>query len=111
MTEQAQNDSGFLSPCAAGVVLAVSAALVLNGVLTVVKESSAPVKTALVGLGGHHWTGHALVLFPLTALLAVVLARLRVGAVQNLTPGRASWLLAGATLAGSVLIGGFYLLH
>jgi hypothetical protein len=111
MNEQSQNESSFLSPCAAGVVLAVAAALVLNGVLVIAKESSAPVKTALVGLGGHHWTGQALVLFPLAALLAVVLARLRMGVVRNLTPGRASWLLTGATLAGSLLIGGFYLLH
>lgn len=82
-----------------------------NGVLTIVKETAAPVKAALASLGGHHWTGQAIVLLVLLPLLAALFQGIGLGTKVAPHPCRIGMTIMFGAVSSLLLIAGFYILE
>ena len=85
--------------------LALAITVVFSALLVVIKESSENTVLALMKRAtGHHWTTHAIIDLIVFAVLGFSLTRVKI------SPERLSWIVTGATVAGGLIIAGFYLL-
>ncbi|MCB2155907.1 hypothetical protein KQI84_13575 [bacterium] len=97
-----------IQPAAGALVLAFSAAALLNAVLTIAKEVIDPLKSAMASLGGHHWPAHVAIVAAVFFVGAIALPRTPFPARWVKTNTAAMRLLVGSTLVAAVLIAGFY---
>jgi len=95
---------------ASGFGLSLMVMLILNGVLVIIKESSAPLQKWMAALTGHHWITHGFFVIVLFLVLGLIFSALQ--------PAEKPWLdsrkiMIGtivSAIIGYVLIVGFYLL-
>ena len=83
-----------LSRTAAGFSVAAAITLLINAILTIVKDAWEPLHDFMQKLMGHHWTTHSVVILAVFFVLGWSLS-------ENDTIGR----LSDATLIGSVVAG------
>ena len=84
--------------------------MLFNAVLTVMKESYAPLIKGMAAISGHHWITHGIIVVVLFFILGFVFS----GAFSKETSGPSArgitiWTIVGS-LVGVILIGGFYLI-
>ena len=88
---------------------ATTVAILINMVLTVVKELNAPVKSWLAATFGHHWTGHGVILF----VTWVILVAIFYAAFKRRNPDYYKLTLGilGSTALSILVIVAFYTMH
>jgi len=89
------------------VIVGLVIATLFTSVLVPIKETNPGLKTWLRTTFTHHWIGHGvltLAVFALSTLAAFPLA-------GNLDQEKSLWLTLLATIAGSLIISGFYVLE
>jgi hypothetical protein len=89
-----------LSQTAAGFSVAAAIALLLNAVLTIVKDASTPLHDFMQKLLGHHWTTHGVVVLAVFVVLGWILSKN--DAITKLSDAT----LIGSVVAGAVINGG-----
>ncbi len=93
-----------------GFGISLIVVILVNALLTVVKESFEPLMKGMAALSGHHWITHGIVVILLFFILGFVFS--------SGQPGETSWPSArGITVGtivsaiiGLILIAGFYLI-
>lgn len=93
-----------------GAYLAATTVVILvNMVLTVVKELFAPLKNWLAATFGHHWTGHGVVLL----ITWVILVAIFYAAFKKRNPDYYKLTLGilGSTVLSILVIVAFYTMH
>jgi hypothetical protein len=91
---QAGHATTTLSRTAAAFTVSAAITLVLNAVLTIVKDASEPLHDFMARLLGHHWTTHGVVMLIVFGLLGWALTKSE--GVQR---------LSDTTLIASVVVG------
>jgi undecaprenyl pyrophosphate phosphatase UppP len=85
--------------------LALAITVVFSAMLVVIKELSEKTVMALMKQPtGHHWITHTIIDLIIFVVLGFLLTKVQISAK------RLSWIIVGATVAGGVMIAGFYLL-
>jgi uncharacterized membrane protein SirB2 len=91
----------------AGFGLSLAVTSLLNAILLVVKETNAPLMNAMKAALGHHWTTHGFIVIVLFVALGFIFSATKFS--EKWDSGKMVWLLVFATIAGSVVIAGFFL--
>lgn len=101
------NPSGtYVSQSTAGYGIAGAIAIILNTLLTVVKESYPPLLAAMKSLA-HHWVVHGVVIVLTFFVLGYILSKLPFA--RRMNGVTLAWWLSVATILGGVGLVGFFL--
>lgn len=89
--------------------LSLALASVINGLLVVAKEKSAPVMSGMQKLTGHHWVTHAVIVLAVFGVFGFGFTRTNGGRGPKMTSGRLIGTVVSGVVVGAVIIVGFYL--
>jgi hypothetical protein len=90
--------------------LAFALASVFNAMLVVVKEKSHAMQGWMQKMTGHHWVTHSLIVIVVFVLLGLLFARANGGQGPKIAADSLIKIVAGAIMAGYLIITGFYLI-
>jgi len=85
--------------------------MLVNAVLTVVKESYEPIIKGMAAISGHHWITHGIVVILLFFILGFLFSSGQSG--ETSWPGARGVTIGTivSAIIGGILIGGFYLIE
>jgi hypothetical protein len=92
-----------------GFGLSLIIMMLFNAVLTIAKESFAPLLKGMAAITGHHWITHGIIVIVLFFVLGFIFSGAQ--SEGNSSPsarGITVWTIVSAVI-GLILIGGFYL--
>ena len=90
--------------------LSLALCSVINALLVVTKEKSRAVTSALQRITGHQWVTHAIIILVLFVFFGWLLARTNQGQGLKLTVNRLTGIVLAGSVAGGLIIAGFYLI-
>jgi hypothetical protein len=93
-----------------GFGLSLVIIMIINGLLVIIKESSAGLMNAMKGILGHHWTTHGVLLTILFFVLGLIFANVNSEGKWWSDAKKLSTAIIVASVLGVVLICGFYLI-
>jgi|HubBroStandDraft_6_1064221.scaffolds.fasta_scaffold1000698_2 hypothetical protein len=102
-----ENNSASKYTVSFGLSLALCS--VVNALLVIAKEKDPHIQVALKKLGGHHWTGHSIVVIALFALCGWLLTAINRGQGPAISVNLLTRTVLAGVAIGVAIIVGFYL--
>ena len=104
-----RSENQVLDKLSVGFGISFLIASIFNGLLIVAKESYAPLKNLMKSLSGHHWMTHGIFLIVLFIVLGYIFSRTDLD--KKIDADRTSGLVIAGTIAGGLIIAGFFFKH
>ena len=91
-----------LNPSMAGFAWSYAVNSLLNGILVILKATSAGFKAFVTSILGHHWATHGAFILVLFLLLGFIFSAMKLGA--NVKPVTLTWTIVLSTAVGALII-------
>jgi hypothetical protein len=102
-------DNNSVSKCTGGFGRSLAWCGVANALLVVAKEKSPAVMSLMKRIGGHQWVGHVAVILVLFFVFGWLFTKTGASPGSATSTNRLTGMVVAGTLAGALIIVGFYL--
>jgi hypothetical protein len=99
----------MLSNGTVGYGLSAAIVSIASSVLTVVKDTTPPLKAFMAGLFGHHWTTHGVFVVIGFVALGYTLTQMKLG--EKISGEQLTNYVIGSSAIGTILLTTFYIIH